>query len=126
MATVSSHVLDAVRGCSAVGMRVVLQRIEEVVSAKSGSSAIAVHKNTEFDVIANDEGRIIETVTINAAASYELVFYASDYFNMQGLGLKGRQIVDQAVVRLSLPDPDERYHIPIILSPHSYSLWWSQ
>ena len=29
------------------------------------------------------------------------------------------------VFRLRLPDPDARYHVPVIVSPHGYSVWWS-
>ena len=29
------------------------------------------------------------------------------------------------VFRLRLSDPDARYHVPLIASPHGYSVWWS-
>ena len=35
------------------------------------------------------------------------------------------EIVDEIVVRLSMLDAGARYHVPIIMSPHAYSLWSS-
>ncbi|GIS11044.1 MAG: hypothetical protein CM15mP115_01950 [Alphaproteobacteria bacterium] len=35
------------------------------------------------------------------------------------------QICEEIVIRFRMPDPNRRYHIPIIMSPNSYSCWWS-
>ena len=37
----------------------------------------------------------------------------------------GVQIMAEVVVRFSMADITARYHIPVILSPNSYSIWWS-
>jgi 5-hydroxyisourate hydrolase len=31
----------------------------------------------------------------------------------------------EIVLRFAMPDPASRYHMPVILSPHGYSVWWS-
>jgi len=84
-----------------------------------------------FDVVASAEGRISETIVVDSADSadrnddYELVFHSADYYKSMQLPDDGFQILKTIVVRIELPDPNEKYHLPVMLSPHSYSVWWS-
>jgi 5-hydroxyisourate hydrolase len=48
------------------------------------------------------------------------------YFQALKLPRTGMQIVEEIVIRFSMPDPGARYHIPVIMSPNSYSCWWSE
>ncbi len=111
MATVSSHILDSVSGKSATGIRCQLFRI-------AGDAS----RQPVFDVLADAEGRISESVTIdesNIGAEFELVMHAADYFGT------GDVVVPCVVMRLVINDVNRRYHLPVMLSPHSYSTWWS-
>lgn len=117
MAIISSHVLDSVIGTHASGIRIECFRLVGAIS-----------KEKVFDVIANEEGRIAVPVEIGAAdnnAQYELVFHSAAYFNSQPATPKARQIMDVVVVRIAIPNPQEKIHIPVVLSPHSYTIWWS-
>ena len=117
MATLSSHVLDSVTGSHASGIRVRCHQLHD-----SGS------RSEIFDVKAGIDGRIAETFRAESAAEgyeYELVFYSKDYYMSQQQPDDGYQIMNTVVVRLSLPDPDTAYHVPLMLAPHSYSVWWS-
>ena len=114
MATVSSHILDAVSGKSAAGIRSQLFQLD-------GPDKLLV-----FDVAADGEGRITETVAIdesNRGSEFELVFYGRDYFT--GLSLATDSMVKTVVLRFVMDDDQKRYHLPVMLSPHSYSTWWS-
>lgn len=117
MATISSHVLDSITGRSARGIRVVCSRLR----GKSDSEPV-------FDVRANEEGRIsvaVDTTADKPADQYELVFFSGDYFVDEGRHHDGGQIVDKVVVRLMLSEPQDRYHVPVLIAPHSYTVWWS-
>jgi 5-hydroxyisourate hydrolase len=73
-------------------------------------------------------GRLTETVDIpknHADAEYELVLQTGNYFLTQRLPQPTKQIVRTVVVRFSMPDPDATYHIPLMIAPNSYSVWWS-
>jgi 5-hydroxyisourate hydrolase len=111
MAVVSSHILDSVSGNSAAGIRCQLfHLIDDTV------------RQTVFDVIADAEGRISETVLIDASSiggEFELVMHAAGYFGVENA------VVPTVVIRFVIDDADKRYHLPIMLSPHSYSIWWS-
>jgi 5-hydroxyisourate hydrolase len=111
MAVVSSHILDSVSGRSAAGIRCQLFQIV-------GDAA----RTAIFDVIADAEGRISETVLIDAssiAGEFELVMHAAGYFGAE------KAVVATVVIRFVIDDADKRYHLPVMLSPHSYSTWWS-
>ena len=60
-----------------------------------------------------------------AGTMYELVFRTGDYFPVAVIAQGSHHNMQSVVVRISLPDPDARYHIPVVLSPHSYTVWWS-
>ncbi len=79
-----------------------------------------------FDVVASEEGRISQSIGVmDANAEYELVFHSAEYYRSMQLPDDGYQILKEIVVRVVIPDPDCAYHLPIMLSPHSYSVWWS-
>jgi len=114
MATLTSHVLDSVQGGHAANVRIELEQVLDGV------------RTTLFDVVASEEGRISENVDVKSGARYELTFHSAAYFRARGTHPDGRQIIEEVVIRLAMPDPDERYHIPMMMAPHAYSLWWSE
>jgi 5-hydroxyisourate hydrolase len=114
MATVSSHILDSVSGKSAAGIRCELFLLD------------GDEKRLLFDVAADQEGRISEPVELDESkrgAEFELVFHGGDYFDTRSMA--SDSMVSSVVIRFSMNDDDRRYHLPVMLSPHSYSTWWS-
>jgi len=117
MVSVSSHVLDSVIGTHASGIRVECYRL-----LKNEPS------QRVFNTVASTEGRISEIFNIKdwgETPEIELVFHLASYYGAFNLPDDGYQILEKVVVRISLPEPDGKYHLPIMLSPHSYSIWWS-
>lgn len=118
MATVSSHILDSISGRSAGGIKVELFRLQPTTG-----------RERVFEAVADEDGRVSETVEADGTGvQYELVFHGADYFagrEPPGAVPPTVQAVDVVVVRMSMPDPDARYHIPLVLAPHSYTVWWS-
>jgi len=110
VASVSSHVLDSVSGKSARGIRCQLFRLDGAA------------RHPVFDVRADAEGRINETLAIDAqqvGSEYELVLHAAEYFGVADAP------VSSVVLRFVIADSERRYHLPVMLAPHSYSAWWS-
>lgn len=116
MATVSSHVLDAIRGCPAVGVHVDCVRLSD-----NGN------RDPVFSTQTDSEGRIAVPVEVQADdnGQYELEFHTQGYFDADASVPQSRQIMRAVVIRITMHDPEARYHIPVIVSPHSYSVWWS-
>lgn len=115
MATVSSHILDSVSGNHAAGLRSQLFRL----AGESGRQLL-------FDVETDAEGRIAENIALGdtAGAEFELVLHARDYFAARGQG--GDSPLARVVIRFVMQDDNRRYHLPVMLAPHSYSAWWSR
>jgi 5-hydroxyisourate hydrolase len=117
MAVVSSHLLNSVLGTHASGVAVKLLRIEP-----SGARTILLERETDAG------GRLAEAVPISkqhADAEYELVLQTGNYFVAQSLPQPTKQILKEVVIRFSMPEPDASYHIPLMIAPNSYSVWWS-
>lgn len=57
------------------------------------------------------------------AGVYELEFAAGDYFRKLGVQLPEPAFVDQVVLRLGIAHPDENYHVPLVLTPWTYSTY---
>ncbi len=117
MAIISSHTLNSVDGTHAGGIAVTLVRLDP-----SGARTTIFNTNTD------DGGRLAETIDVTAedkASRFELVFQTGAYFSAQPIPVAGMQIMPEIVIRFVISDPDARYHIPLMLAPNSYSVWWS-
>ena len=71
MITLSSHVLDSVKGDHAAGIRISAEQI-----TAAGRQAL-------FDVISNDEGRIAEKVDLKPKDEVEILFHSAEYWQSQ-------------------------------------------
>ena len=114
MAVVSSHTLNGVDGTHAGGIAVSLRNLNtgEIL----------------FDNAMDDSGRLVQDIAedlIDPVTKYELVFATGAYWQARNIARSGVQIMDEVVVRFAMPNAAARYHIPVILSPNSYSIWWS-
>ena len=112
MAVVSSHTLNAVDGSHAgeIGVR--------LINLDTGE--------TLFDTAMDAGGRLSQEVADpDPGARYELAFRTAPYWETRVAQTHGTRIMDEVAVRFAMPDPQGRYHIPLILSPHGLSLWCS-
>ena len=117
MATLTTHLLDSVDGTHAGGVGVTLARIEP-----SGARVVVFERETD------PGGRLavaIEIAAENAKARYELVVASGNYFEARPMPRPSRQILREVVFRFTIPDTEGSYHIPMMLAPNSYSVWWS-
>jgi 5-hydroxyisourate hydrolase len=109
MGRLTTHVLDTARGRPAAGLRV------ELFSLDDGRRLLK-------SVTTNADGRadapLLEGDAFRAG-EYELLFHAGDYFKTDA----GRPFLDQVPVRFGIADPAQHYHVPLLLSPFSYSTY---
>ena len=117
MATLSTHTLNSVDGTHAGGVRLTLTQL----MADGGRKLI-------LDSATDEGGRFAETLALSVADTacrYEMVLQTGEYFTRQAVPVTGTQIMREVVVRFEMPDVDGKYHIPLMLAPNSYSVWWS-
>ena len=111
MATLSSHLLNSVNGTHASGVKVIINQINVFGDRK-------IFLETETD----SGGRILKDFELSkddCDCEYEMVCKTSDYFSK-------KKIVSEIVIKFKMEDPEKKYHLPIIISPNGYSIWWSQ
>ncbi|MEX3007628.1 hydroxyisourate hydrolase [Hoeflea sp. TYP-13] len=116
-ATISTHVLNGVDGSHCGGIEVTLSRLNS-----DGS------RETWFTQSTGADGRLVREIELSWAdpqTVYEMTFRTGPYWAERELPRDGPQLVSEIVIRVQMQDPDKRYHIPIIISPNSYSVWWS-
>ena len=114
MARLSTHVLDTVKGGPAAGMRIALHRID--------AEGLPRHVKT---VTTNADGRTDEPLLAGdalAAGTYRLVFHVGDYFAAAGSPDACRFLRD-VPVEFGIDDPAASYHVPLLVSPWSYSTY---
>ena len=114
MAVLSSHFLDGTNGTHAAAVGVTLIHLD-----------LDGGRQTVFSAFSDDGGRFTHDVDAIAGGKYEMVIASGAYFDRQVLPHDGVQILEEIVIRFTMPDPEARYHIPVIMSPNSYSCWWS-
>jgi 5-hydroxyisourate hydrolase len=114
VARVTTHVIDLVRGRPAAEMRVELHACGAEPPRLLGTSTTNADGRTD-PPLADGEG--LEPGT------YELTFHVGPYFRRCGVPLADPPFLDRIVVRVGIGEPEGRYHIPLLLSPHGYSVY---
>ena len=118
MGRLSTHVLDTALGIPAVGVAIDLYRLP---SPGAGDARLHVKS-----AVTNSEGRTGEPLLSADSLEtgvYELAFHAGEYFRGLGVVLTSPPFLDEIVIRFGLADPHGNYHVPLLLSPHSYSTY---
>ncbi len=111
----TTHVLDTANGCPAAGIKVELYRLEE--NSKQ-------HLTSE---ITNNDGRtdkpLLAAATM-ATGIYELRFWVGDYFASKGSSSPPQlPFLDWVPIRFGIADATAHYHVPLLVSPWSYSTY---
>lgn len=110
----STHVLDTARGKPAAGVKIALYAVTGDVPRKIK------------EVVTNHDGRTDAPLLAGAdltAGVYELVFHAGDYLRATGQAQGETLFLDQIPIRFGVPDGDQHYHVPLLISPFAYSTY---
>ncbi len=102
--SLSTHVLNAVTGKPAVGVPVTLT---------DEDGAILAFGDTD------DDGRIKAIGDALPAGIYRLAFDTRSYF--AELGIEG--FYPEVVIAFEITEPEAHHHVPLLLSPYSYSTY---
>ena len=107
MSSLTTHVLDTVRGCPAADMQIELWSVAG--DAPQLLKTVRTNRDGRCDapLLAGDE---------MIAGSYELVFFIGDYF-------AERKFLDRVPVRFNISDATAKYHVPLLASPWAYSTY---
>ena len=54
---------------------------------------------------------------------YQWTFFVGDYFARKNTQTSGIPFLDEIPLRFGINDPEEHYHVPLLVSPWSYSTY---
>ncbi|CAM3824799.1 hydroxyisourate hydrolase [Paracidovorax anthurii] len=110
----STHVLDTMHGCPAAGMAVSLY-------ATDGSQARLLKA-----LVLNADGRPDAPLFDHAGVrrgTYRLAFEVGAYFRARGVALPEPNFLDCVSLDFGIAHADQHYHVPLLVSPWSYSTY---
>jgi 2-oxo-4-hydroxy-4-carboxy-5-ureidoimidazoline decarboxylase len=111
----STHVLDAHGGQPAAGVPVELVEVSGTGDIRPIAQAVTNHDGrTDRPLI---DGRPIPI------GAYELRFAVGDYFARRGTPVADPAFLDVVLVRFSVADPEDHYHVPLLATPWSYTTY---
>jgi hydroxyisourate hydrolase len=107
---ITTHVLDTARGGPAVGITVILELRHHSEWSPIGRGAT------------DDSGRVTSLTTDKelVTGTYRLTFDTGTYLRDQGISMP---FFPEAKITFYVHDPDEHYHVPLLLSPFGYSTY---
>jgi len=110
MTKLTTHALDTYSGKPAKGMKVDVYFISE-------------KREKIKSTVLNNDGRpneaLIEPIR---TGNYELVFYVGEYFK-KIIELKNPNFLNEVTIKFGVSNPKEKYHVPLLFSPWSYSTY---
>ena len=112
MGRLTTHILDTANGKPAGNVDLRLYAIDEA-------------RNLVTSTTTNSDGRTAEPLLEGdtmRAGSYELEFDVGSYFSAQGNAMSDPPFLGTVVIRFAVR-ADENYHVPLLVSPWSYSTY---
>jgi len=111
----STHVLDTMHGTPAAGMAVALY-------ATQGETAALVKRFALNRDGRNPEGPLYDNASLKVG-TYRLVFDVAAYFKTRGVTLPEPNFLNLVSLDFGVAHTDEHYHVPLLVSPWSYSTY---
>jgi 2-oxo-4-hydroxy-4-carboxy-5-ureidoimidazoline decarboxylase len=111
----STHVLDTHAGRPAAGLWI-------------GLRELSLHDDPRLvaRVATNADGRTDAPLIHGRPVPigrYELLFAVGDYFAERGIPVADPPFLDVVPVRFSVAEPEGHYHVPLLVTPWSYSTY---
>jgi 5-hydroxyisourate hydrolase len=110
MGRLTTHVLDTATGKPAAGLLIELWAEQKLLKT--------VTTNTDGRV----DGAVLEGADFTPG-TYELHFHAGAYFKATGVKLEEPAFLDVIPIRFGIANASQHYHVPLLLSPYSYSTY---
>jgi 5-hydroxyisourate hydrolase len=114
MAKLTTHVLDTASGIPAAGMAYRLDRLASGVRTELVRGQTNADGRCDRPLLADRELQ---------AGTYELRFEVAQYFRARGVNLPDPPFLDCVSLHFGIADESANYHVPLLVSPWSYSTY---
>ena len=111
----STHVLDTMHGTPAAGMAVALYEAH-------GDLLTLVKRFTLNADGRNPDGPLYDNASLRAG-TYRLSFEVAAYFRARGVDLPDPPFLNVVHLDFGVAHTDQHYHVPLLVSPWSYSTY---
>jgi len=111
----STHVLDTMHGVPAAGMAVALYTTDDDVT-------VLVKQFTLNADGRNPDGPLLDNASLKRG-SYRLVFDVAGYFKACQVSLPEPNFLNRVSIDFGVAQPEQHYHVPLLVSPWSYSTY---
>ena len=109
----STHVLDTANGCPGAGI------VVRLYSLRDKDRTLVKETTTNSD--GRTDAPLLSAAEISAG-EFELEFETEAYFRARGNDNAG-QFLATVPIRFRIADVNEHYHVPLLVSPFSYSTY---
>lgn len=138
MTGLTTHILDTASGKPASGVKIQLYKLCQKNVPENENNGIinnplsmdektqSVVKKLLVETKSNQDGRTEKPLLDEKAmekGQYELHFFTAAYFLNQGAKLDNPPFLDEIIIRFSIADNIAHYHVPLLVSPWSYSTY---
>ena len=114
MGRLTTHVLDLVSGAPAAGMKI------EVAALDGPARRPVLTTKTNRD--GRPDGALLDGNDFTAGV-WQIEFHVAEYFRARGVPLSQPPFLDVVMVRFGVAKPDENHHVPLLVTPWSYSTY---
>jgi 5-hydroxyisourate hydrolase len=112
----STHVLDTMQGCPAAGMAVALFATSQTGAAQE------IKRFTLNADGRNPDGLLLDNANLKVG-TYRLVFDVAAYFKKCSVSLPEPNFLNLVILDFGIAHADQHYHVPLLVSPWSYSTY---
>ena len=112
MSKLTTHILDTANGCPAVGVKIEIWWVSQVLD----------DRRLIRSIVTNTDGRTDEPLLSGndfQIGVYELIFDVGPYFKLDSEVV----FLDRIPVRFGISDLSKPYHVPLLVSPWAYSTY---
>ena len=114
MGQLTTHVLDTSAGLPAAGLRIELHALEPAAPGLLASAVTGRDGRLPAPLLAGPDLR---------PGRYVLTFHIAEYFRGRDVPLTDPAFLEEAVIRIGIADPAQHYHVPLLITPWSYSVY---
>ncbi len=109
----TTHILDTYNGTPGKGIKGVIYKIKNDNKIKIKDFTLNEDGRSQTPILEKNDFEI---------GKYEIVFFCGEYFK-KFVKLKEPIFLDDVVIRFGINDPNAHYHVPLLVSPWSYSTY---
>ena len=114
MGRLTTHILDTAHGCPGSAVKIELYRVD-------GAQLTLIHRT-----LSNADGRCDAPLLQGddyLSGAYELQFHVGAYYRARGVVMQEPAFLDVVVLRFGIDATQAHYHVPLLISPYSYSTY---